>query len=94
MPVIGLGPTLIQYDLILTNYIFFLLLSLSHAQLFATPWTAARQASLSFSISLNLLKLMSIELMMPSNHLILCRSLFLYICKITISSKITFCGSR
>ena len=38
----------------------------------ATPWTAARQASLSFTISLSLLGLMSIELMMPSNHLILC----------------------
>ena len=37
---------------------------------------------------------MSIELMMPSNYLILCHPLFLYICKIAISSKITFCGSR
>ena len=40
--------------------------------LFATPWTAARQASLSFTISWSLLKLVSIELMMPSNHLTLC----------------------
>ena len=47
--------------------------SLSHVQLFATPWTAARQASLSITSSQNLLTLMSIELMMPSNHLILCR---------------------
>ena len=46
--------------------------SLSHVQLFATPWTAARQASLSFTISWSLLKLMSIESVMPSNHLILC----------------------
>ena len=46
--------------------------SLSHVQLFATPWTAARQASLSITNSWNLLKLMSIELVMPSNHLILC----------------------
>ena len=38
----------------------------------ATPWTAARQASLSFTISRSLLKLMSIESVMPSNHLILC----------------------
>ena len=38
----------------------------------ATPWTPARQASLSFSISQSLLKLMSIESVMPSNHLILC----------------------
>ena len=41
-------------------------------QLFVTPWTAARQASLSFTISQSLLKLMSIESVMPSNHLILC----------------------
>ena len=40
----------------------------------AVPWTAARQASLSFTISLSLLKLMSTELVMPFNHLILCRS--------------------
>ena len=45
---------------------------LSHIQLFATPWTAARQASLSFTISQTLLKLMSIESVMPSNHLNLC----------------------
>jgi len=51
--------------------------SFSPVQLFATSWTAARQASLSFTISQSLLKLMSIELMMPFNHLILCRSLFL-----------------
>ena len=43
----------------------------SHVRLFETPWTAAHQASLSFTISQRLLKLMSIELMMPSNHLIL-----------------------
>ena len=46
-------------------------------RLFATPWTAARQASLSFTFSWSLLKLMSIESMMPSNHLILCRPLLL-----------------
>ena len=44
---------------------------LSHVELFATPWSKACQASLSFTISQNLLKLMSIELVMPSNHLIL-----------------------
>ena len=44
---------------------------------FATPWTAARQASLSFTISQSLLKLMPIESVMPSNHLILCRPLLL-----------------
>ena len=46
-------------------------------QLFATPWTAARQASLSFTISQSLLKLMSIESVMSSNHLILCHPLLL-----------------
>ena len=51
--------------------------SLSHFRPFATPWTAARQASLSFTISQSLLKLMSIESVMPSNHLILCHPLLL-----------------
>ena len=46
--------------------------SLSHVQLFATPWTAAHQASLSFIISQSLPKVMSIESVMPSNHLIFC----------------------
>ena len=46
--------------------------SLSRVQLFATPWTAAHQAPLSITNSQSLLKLMSIELVMPSNHLILC----------------------
>ena len=45
--------------------------SLSYVQLFVTPWTAACQASLSFTISQNLLRLMSFESVMPSNHLIL-----------------------
>ena len=50
---------------------------LSRVRLFATLWTVARQASLSFNISQSLLKLMSIESMMPSNHLILCCPLLL-----------------
>ena len=50
---------------------------LSRAQLFATPWTAALQASLSITISQSLLKLMSTESVMPSNHLILYQSLLL-----------------
>ena len=49
----------------------------SHVRLFATPWTAARQTSLSITNSWSLRKLMSIELVMPSNHLILCRPLLL-----------------
>ena len=50
---------------------------LSAVQLFVTPWTEAHQASLSFTISQNLLKLMFTESMMPSNHLILSHPLFL-----------------
>ena len=46
--------------------------SFSHVRLFATPWTAAHQVSLSIAKSQILLKLMSIKSMMPSNHLILC----------------------
>ena len=51
--------------------------SLSHVQLFVIPWAVACQASLSNTNSWSLLKLMSIELVMPSNHLILCCPLFL-----------------
>ena len=51
--------------------------SLSRVRLFATPWTAAHQASLSITNSRSPPKPMSIELVMPSNHLILCRPLFL-----------------
>ena len=51
--------------------------ALSHLQLFATPWAAAHQASLSFTISQSLLKHMSTESVMPSSHLILCHSLLL-----------------
>ena len=51
--------------------------SLSHVRLFATLWTAALQASLSITNSLSLLKLMSIESVMPCNHLTLCHPLLL-----------------
>ena len=51
--------------------------SLSHVRLFVTPWTAAHQASLFIRNPWSLLKLMSIESVMPSNHLILCRPLLL-----------------
>ena len=51
--------------------------SFRHVQLSAAPWTAAYQASPFFTISWSLLKLMSIEMVMPSNHLILCRPLLL-----------------
>jgi len=61
----------------LPSYKFSSVQSLSRVQLFATPWTAARQASLSITNSQSLLKLTSIELVMPSSHLILCRPLLL-----------------
>ena len=51
--------------------------SLNHVQLSVTPWTAAHQASLSFTVSQSLLRLMCIESGMPSNHLILCLPLLL-----------------
>ena len=56
---------------------FVVLQLLSHVRLFAIPWIAARQASLSFTISQNLLKLLSIESVIPPNHLILCCPLLL-----------------
>ena len=59
------------------TYDIFVVQLLSHVQLFVIPWTAARQASLSITNSQSLLKLMSIETVMPSNHLILCCPLLL-----------------
>ena len=55
----------------------FVVQSLSYVLVFETPWTTACQASLSFTVSWSLLKLMFIESVMPSNHLILCHSFFL-----------------
>ena len=68
-----------MYSFILTskNSLIIVVQSLSHVRLFATSWTAAHQASLSFTISWSLLKLMSIESVMSSNHLILCCPLLL-----------------
>ena len=57
--------------------VFVVVQSLSHVRFFVTPWTAARQASLSFTISLSLLKSMPIWLVLPSDHLILCCPLLL-----------------
>ena len=59
------------------TYVFVVAHSLGHVHLFATPWTSARHFSLSFTISRSLLKVMSIESVMPSNHLILCCPLLL-----------------
>ena len=60
----------------LENIQFSSVQSLSHVLLFATPWTAAHQASLSIANSQSLLKLMPTESVMPSNHLILCHPAF------------------
>ena len=70
-------PSFQQHSGTVTLRLVQMLLLLSCTQLFATPWTAARQASLSVTNSQSLLKLMCIELVMPSNHLILCHPEFL-----------------
>ena len=59
------------------RFFVFVVQSLSRDRLFGTSWTATRQASQSFTIARSLLKLMSIEAVMPSNHFILCHSLLL-----------------
>ena len=76
--VTDLGFTLCMYNLPHTASVqFSSVQSPSHVQLFATPWIAAQQASLSITNSRSLPKLMSIESVMPSSHLILCRPLLL-----------------
>ena len=68
------------YFIFLLHWVFviqFLIQSLSHIQLFATPWTIACQASLPITNSQSLLELISIESVMSSNHLILCHPLLL-----------------
>ena len=65
--------------------------SLSHVQLFATPWTAAGQASLTITNSWSLLKLMSITSVMPSNHLILYRPLLLLLSIFSESGSFPMC---
>ena len=69
-------PRVLQEHIVI-NIFFSSVQSLNRVWLFVTPWTAACQASLSTTNSQSLPKLMSIESMMPSNHLILCRSLLL-----------------
>ena len=83
----SLGPPALSGGLLILNtlfhilflccFSFFVVQLLSRVQLFVTPWTAAHQAFLSFTISHNFLKLMSVESVMPSNHLILCSLLLL-----------------
>ena len=72
----GLGPSAAPCGFRNTLH-FSSVQSLSRVQLFVTPWTAACQATLSITNSRSLLKLTSIELVMPSNHLVLCRPLLL-----------------
>ena len=74
---LALGAKLFAQEESVKQVLLFVVQSLSHVQLFATQWTAACQASLSFPTFQSLLKLMSIELVMPSNHLILCHLLLL-----------------
>ena len=66
----GFSLVVASRDYSLVSVVFFQ--SLSHVWLFATPWTAAHQASLSFTISQSLLKLTSVESVMSSNHFIFC----------------------
>ena len=67
----------IRYKIYISYISCIVVQSLSRVQLFMTPWTEANQPSLSFTISLNLFKFMSIELVVLSNHLILCCHLLL-----------------
>ena len=76
LPLLSLSPTSFLYQL-KTLHVVVTVQSLCHVQLFVTPWTAARQASPSFTISWSLLRLMSIESVMPSSHLVLCCPLLL-----------------
>ena len=80
----GVGEISIGKDVVIVQL-------LGHVRLFATPWTAARQVSLSFTISWSLLKLMSIELVMPSNCLILCCSFLLLPSIRVFSSESALC---
>ena len=68
-----LFPMSISLLMLCIRFIVVVVELLSHVQLLASSWTAASQASSSFTLSWNLLKLMSIESVMPSKHLILCR---------------------
>ena len=68
---------MVHIDIIPSSVQFSSVQSLSHVWLFVTPWIAARQASLCITIAQSSLRLTSIELVMPSSHLILCRPLLL-----------------
>ena len=75
------------------NYTSIQFSSLSHIRLFATPWTAAHQASLSITNSRSLLKLMSVELVMPSNHLmtyVMINLKLTFVCQSLICNLVSF----
>ena len=87
MKLLGISFCLVFWNFIVINPgVAAVVRSLSHVWLFATQWTAARQASLSFTISWSLLKLISIESVMPSSYLALCFPLLL---RPSISPSIT-----
>ena len=73
----SMGSQRVRHDLAIDHFNIKYVQLLSCVRLFVTPWTAARQASLSITNSWSLLKLKSIESVMPTNHLILCRPLLL-----------------
>ena len=73
----SVGRSVMKWNMNLVHYQFSSVQLLSRVELFVTPWITARQASLSITNSWSSLKLMSIESMMPSSHLILCRPLLL-----------------
>ena len=78
----------------LLTYNIIIVQLLSHVWLFVTTWTAARQASLSFTVSRSLLKLVSIELVMPSNHLVLCRPLLPFVSLCTTKSTSAYLSAH
>ena len=89
-----LFPTLPISNIHIYQEVIVVVQLLSYVRLFVTPSTAARQASLSFTISQSLLNLMSIESMMPSNHLIFCHHLLLPSIFLSIrvfSNEFTYC---
>ena len=75
--VFHLGFSFLSGQIWKSQVVFVVVQSLSCVQFFVTPWTAAHQASLSFTISQSLLNFMFIESVMPSNHFILCCPLLL-----------------
>ena len=88
---LGLQSMLLKYLFVTLHYPISSVQSLSHVWLFATPWTAAHQDSLSIINSRSLPKRMSIKSVMPSNHLILCCPLLLLP---SIFTSITVCSNE